>query len=65
MVIRTRFDIHQNVGIIALKNKPALIESIIVDGKNVLYDISYWVDQELKSCKMHEFEISETVNEVE
>lgn len=64
MVIRTRFDIHQNVGIIAIGNYPAMVESIIIDGKNILYDISFWVEKDLKNCKMHEFEISEEIKEV-
>lgn len=65
MVIRTRYDMHQSVGIIALKNKPAMIETIIIDGKNILYEISFWSNEELKSCRVHEFEISENINEVE
>jgi len=65
MVIRTRFDIHQNVGIIALNNKPAIVEQIIIDGKNVLYEVGYWSDDNLKVCQVHEFEISENINEVE
>ncbi len=65
MIIRTRFDIYQSVGIIALKNKPAIIERIIVDGKNVDYEVGYWCNEDLKVCTVHEFEISETINEVE
>lgn len=64
MVIRTRFDIFQNVGIIPIDNHPATVESIIIDGKNIYYDVSYWIGKELKNCRMNEFELSENINEV-
>lgn len=65
MIIRTRFDVYQRVGIITINNHPATIECIITDGKDISYDVSYWLDKELKNVRVHEFEISETVNEVE
>jgi hypothetical protein len=64
MVVRTRFDIDQTVGIIALKNYPANIHQIRIDGKNLFYDLDYWVDKELKVCSVSEHEISEEYSEV-
>lgn len=65
MLIRTRFDIDQRVGIVDCNNHPGTIYQIRIDGKNLLYDVSYWVDKERKTSSFSEHELSETLNEVE
>ena len=65
MVIRTRFDIGQDVGIIDLKNKKATIYQIRIDGKNLIYDVEYWLCDEKKTVCLWEHQLSEQVNEIE
>lgn len=64
MVIRTRYDIDQKVGIVDLKNHPAQIHQIRIDGKNLFYDINYWDGMELRDCSVCEHELSDQYEEV-
>lgn len=64
MIVRTRFDIDQIVGINALNKYPATVNFIKLEGKDIYYGLGYWDEKVLKEVTCKEFELSEEVNEV-
>lgn len=42
MIIKTKFNIYQVVGIIALENHKGTVVEIKLDGKNLYYRVEYW-----------------------
>lgn len=59
MLISTKFDMHQMVGIVGLNGRKGRIVRIAVLGNNVTYSVEYWADERLVGVDLWEDEISE------
>lgn len=64
MYITTKFDIGQEVGIKVLNNRKGTIQRIIIEGKNLFYEVEVWEGIERKAYNFYETELSEEINEV-
>jgi hypothetical protein len=56
MNILTKYDITQPVLIKAIE-MPGSVSKIIVDGKNLFYEVAYWAECQLKFVTLDEEEI--------
>lgn len=57
MVIQTKFDIFEKVGIVPLDGFPGRIFKIIQDGNDLWYDVEYWTDGLAKCVQLAEFDL--------
>jgi hypothetical protein len=56
MNLHTKFDINQEIIIKAL-DCPGRVSKIVLDGKNLFYEVQYWFEGQLKFVTLDEDEI--------
>ena len=65
MMVSTKYDMHQYVGIAGMKGKKGRIVNVTFNGNNMTYGIEYWDGGDFKIAHLWEDEITEEYSEVE
>lgn len=57
MIITTKFDMFEKVGIVPLDGFPGRVFKIIQNGSDLWYDVDYWAGGELKVVSLMESDL--------
>jgi hypothetical protein len=57
MVITTKFDVFEKVGIVPLEGFPGRVFKIIQNGSDLWYDVDYWTEGQLKVVSLMECDL--------